>query len=1160
MKLNKIIGKGLPLKGHKFYMLLSTLCFCNCLFGQNQHVTINVKNQPLVKVFESIEAQTDLSIAYNQSKLNITQKTNANFNNKTVASVLDVILKGTGFTYRIENKHVIIVPVEKEIKTNISTAQGHQNIKVKGIVTDAKGEPVIGATVREKGTTNGTITDFDGKFELLIKKGSSIEVSYIGYQSQQLLADANKSLNIILKEDTKTLDEVVVVGYGTQKKVNLTGAVASVKMDEVLGNRPVTSALSALEGSVPGLQINKVSGKPGVSINTNIRGVTSINGGSPLVLVDNVPMDLNLVDPNDIDNISVLKDAAASAIYGARAAFGVILVTTKQGKKETPVKVDYSNNFAFSKVAEKIKKINPRETLQYFKDLGINTYYSGQVIETWEKYMEEYEQGLHSEGFVWGEDGYRYNLAATDAYSDMLDNFGFQQQHNISLSGGSQKTSYRISLGIVNENGILVTDKDSYRRYNASSFISIDGTSWFTGQADFKYVNAKTSTAVGSVGNYNIWGNIGELMAMAPLGKGTMTKDDTREYLFSSSRHAIELHDPNIDRKSNLRLLGRFIIKPLKGWNITGEYTYNRNWNSSRQVRKTISTLDSNDFDLKTVNGTSSYQMTQAFSERRVLNLFSTYERAFSNHEMSLMCGFNQEEFYYESLYGKRNNLLNPDLPSLSQANGDMQTADSFNELALRSLFYRFNYSYKDKYLFEANGRYDGSSRFPKKDRFGFFPSFSAAWRISEEAFFTKIRTVVDNLKIRASWGNIGNQNISGYYPYLSTIDTTKPQWILDNSTDWVTGFNIPSLVSSSFTWETVSTLNIGVDINLLNRLSISGDYYIRDTKNMLATSSPLPSVLGTKSPKGNVASLRTKGWEITANWRDKIGENFEYALGFNLYDSQSEITDYYNPTGLLTSSGNLALRKGMKYGEIWGYETKRFLTEDDFNADGTIKDGIALLQGQKNVYPGDIIYVDQDNSGEINVGDNTESNPGDQIIIGNNTPRFQYGITGSAQYKNFDFSLFITGVGKRDMWINFFPKQGEYVKGVDTYMLDYWTPDNQEAFYPRISAKKITGGNTNRQTKYLSNASYMRLKNITLGYNVPKSLCKKMSISSLRLSFSVENIFTLHHLPDGYMPDSFGTSVGILNLASSPDGDSYSGNITYPLMSQFSFGINISL
>lgn len=560
MKLNKIIGKGLPLKGHKFYMLLSTLCFCSGLFGQNQHVTINVKNQPLVKVFESIEAQTDLSIAYNQSKLNITQKTNANFNNKTVASVLDVILKGTGFTYRIENKHVIIVPVEKEIKTNISTAQGHQNIKVKGIVTDAKGEPVIGATVREKGTTNGTITDFDGKFELLIKKGSSIEVSYIGYQSQQLLADANKSLNIILKEDTKTLDEVVVVGYGTQKKVNLTGAVASVKMDEVLGNRPVTSALSALEGSVPGLQINKVSGKPGVSINTNIRGVTSINGGSPLVLVDNVPMDLNLVDPNDIDNISVLKDAAASAIYGARAAFGVILVTTKQGKKETPVKVDYSNNFAFSKVAEKIKKINPRETLQYFKDLGINTYYSGQVIETWEKYMEEYEQGLHSEGFVWGEDGYRYNLAATDAYSDMFDNFGFQQQHNISLSGGSQKTSYRISLGIVNENGILVTDKDSYRRYNASSFISIDGTSWFTGQADFKYVNAKTSTAVGSVGNYNIWGNIGELMAMAPLGKGTMTKDDTREYLFSSSRHAIELHDPNIDRKSNLRLLGRFII------------------------------------------------------------------------------------------------------------------------------------------------------------------------------------------------------------------------------------------------------------------------------------------------------------------------------------------------------------------------------------------------------------------------------------------------------------------------------------------------------------------------------------------------------------------------------------------------------------------------
>ena len=1133
-------------------MLVVGALLCLNLNSYSQSISMKMQGVSVKKAIAELQQKSGYSFVYIAGEVDI-DKT-VSIDAKNLNDAVSQILKGQNVSYEIKGKSIVVKKSSHEQK-----GVSNKKVEIKGVVKDVKGEPVIGATVMEKGTTNGTITDFDGKFVLNASEGAPIEVSYIGFQSQQLKANSDKLLSVVLKEDTEVLDEVVVVGYGTQKKVNLTGAVASVKMDEILGDRPVTSALSALEGSVPGLQINKISGKPGVSINTNIRGVTSINGGGPLVLVDNVPMSLELVDPNDIENISVLKDAAASAIYGARAAFGVILVTTKQGKKDTPVKVNYSNNFAFSKVAEKIKKINPRQTLQYFDDLGVETYYSGQVVDTWKKYMDEYEQGLHPEGYVWGEDGYRYNLAETDAYSDMLENFGFQQQHNISFSGGTAKTNYRISLGVADEDGILVTDKDSYRRYNASSFISIDGTSWLTAQADFKYTNAKMSTATGSVGNYNIWGNVGEMMAMAPLGMGTMTKDDPTEYYFSSPRHAIELHEPNINRESNIRLLGRFIIKPLKGWNITGEYTYNRNWTSSRKVRKTISTLDSNDFDLKTVNGTSSYEMTQAFSDRRVLNLFSTYERTFGSHDMSLMAGFNQEEYYYESLYGKRNDLLNPDLPSLSQSNGEMQANDGFNELALRSLFYRINYSYKGKYLFEANGRYDGSSRFPKKDRFGFFPSFSAAWRISEEPFWEKLRNTVDNFKLRASWGNIGNQNVGGYYPYLSTIDTTKPKWILDDSTDWVTGFGVPGLVSSSFTWETVSTINIGLDINLLNKLSLSGDYYIRDTKDMLAISSPLPSVLGVASPKGNVASLRTKGWELSANWRDKIGNDFEYGIGFNLYDSQSEITDYYNPTGLLTNDNNLALRKGMKYGEIWGYETDRFLTEDDFNPDGTIKDGIALLQGQKNVYPGDIIYVDQDNSGEINVGDNTESNPGDQVIIGNSTPRFQYGITGTAKYKNFDFSIFFTGVGKRDMWINFFPKQGEYVKGIDSYMLDHWTPENQNAFYPRISAKLITGGNTNRQSKYISDASYLRLKNISLGYNFPKTLCTKMYVSSLRVFFSAENLFTFHHLPDGYMPDAFGTSVGGLGLVSTPDGDSYSGNITYPLMSQFSFGINLS-
>ncbi|MGL5620189.1 MAG: SusC/RagA family TonB-linked outer membrane protein, partial [Tannerellaceae bacterium] len=989
---------------------------------------------------------------------------------------------------------------------------------------------------------------------------ATLEISYIGYLSQHINGTVQSPVRIVLTENNQTLDEVVVIGFGSTKKVNLTGAVSNVKMDDVLGNRPVNSALTALEGAIPGLQINKNSGKPGVSINTNIRGVTSINGGGPLVLVDNVPMDLNLVDPNDIESVSVLKDAAASAIYGARAAFGVILVTTKQGKKETPVKIAYGNNFSFSTVSEKLKKVSPKQTLRYFDDLGIKTYYSGQVIDTWKDLLNAYEnEGKYPEGFAWGDDGYRYNLAPTDVYSDMLDPFGFQQQHNISVSGGSTKTTYRASLGSVNEDGILVGNKDTYARYNASVFLSMDGPSWITAQADVKYTNVKTSTATGQAGNTNIWGNINEAMAMAPLGMGTITKDGETEYYFSSPRHAIQLHEPDINRNSNIRLLGRFIIKPLKGWNITGEYTYNRNWTSTRKIRKTVETLDPYDMQLKIVNASNSYEMTNTFDNRNILNLFSTYEHSFGSHDLSLMAGFNQEAYHYESLYGKRRDLINQELPSLGQASGEMQTTDSFNELALRSLFYRFNYAYKERYLFEANGRYDGSSRFPKKDRFGFFPSFSAAWRISEEAFWNSAKDIISNLKLRASWGNIGNQNVGGYYPYLSTMDTSKPTWVIPGQKDWVTSLKIPALVSGSFTWETINTTDIGLDVLLLDKLSISADYYIRNTNNMLAFSTPLPSILGAPAPKGNVAALKTKGWEVSLTWKDRIGSDFNYSASLNLYDSKSEITDYYNPTGLLTSDNKLALRNGMKYGEIWGYETDRFLNDDDFNPDGSVKKEIALLQNQKNVYPGDILYKDQNGDGFISVGDNTETNPGDQVVIGNSSFRFQYGITGSMQYKNIDCSFLFTGVGKRDLWINLFPHQGEYVKGIDTYMTDHWTPENPNAFYPRISAKNPTAGNTQRQSKYLSDASYLRLKNITIGYNIPKNTCEKLYISSLRIFVSGENLLTFHHLPKGYMPDAFDTSVGGLNINSSPVGDSYSGNITYPLMRQFSFGVNLS-
>lgn len=1152
-------------------MKVTTFLLLLCIFSahatgvhsQNAKVTIQKNNATLEEILNEIEKQTDYLFVYTDN-VDVKEKASVNVMSAKVRNVLRQLLADKQVKYSMEGNHIVLFAEKQEVEA----PQQSSTITVKGSVVDENGLTVPGANVVVKGNNSiGAVTDLDGNFTLNVPKGSTLVVSFIGYKNYEVAAVLGKALVVKLVPDAEALDEVVVVGFGSQKKVNLTGAVSSVKMDDVLGNRPVSSAIEALESSVPGLQINKVSGKPGVSINTNIRGVTSINGGSPLVLVDNVPMNLELVDPNDIETVSVLKDAAASAIYGARAAYGVILVTTKQGKKDQPVRVTYNNNFSFSKIASKYDMVTPRQTLNYFKDLGVQTYWSGQDLDIWYKYMDEYESGQHPEGYVWGDDGYRYDLAQTNAYEDMLDNFGFQQTHNIAVSGGGNKSTYRISFGMVDEDGILVTDKDKYTRYNASAFVSMDAAKWLTAQLDTKYTNSQMSTATGSVGNYNLWGTIGESTAMTPLGYGTRTKDDDVLYPYSTPRHAIELNDPKINRTSNIRLLGRLILTPLKGWNITGEYTYNRNWRSERLVNKHVETLDPNDLGLKKINSTTSYSMSNSFDERNVINIFSSYQHTFAEtHDFSVMAGFNQEEYHYEYLYGRRTDMIDQDLPSLGLSTGEMTSSDAFSELALRSLFFRVNYAYKNRYLLEANGRYDGSSRFPKNNRFGFFPSFSGAWRLSEEPFMENTRQYVDNVKIRASWGNIGNQNTGGYYPYLPTMDTNRPKWILPGTSDWVTSLTTPGLVSSTLTWEKVSTFDVGLDFTLLGRLNFTSDYYVRNTKNMLGPSAPLPSVLGTSAPKTNTASLRTKGWELSLEWKDKIGKDITYRLGVNLYDSTSEITEYYDSTnGLLTNGANQSLRKGMKFGEIWGYETDRYLTVDDFEADGTLKKGpdgkplVPLVQGQKVVYPGDIIFVDRDKNGEISVGDNTIDNPGDQIIIGNNAPRYQYGITAGITYKNFDLSLFFNGVGKRDMWLPLFPANGSYVKGIQTYQLDHWTEENPNAFYPRISEKTSTGSNYSRQSKYVRDGSYFRMKNLTLGYNVPKVFLQKYGVQNLRFFFSGENLFTIHHLPDGYMPDAFDTSVGSLSMASAAGGDSVSGFYTYPMMKQFSFGFNLT-
>lgn len=1143
MKIYKLFWEKSPVKNHKFYILLFALCFCNTAFGQKQQITVSMKNQPLLKLFESIEAQSDLSIAYNQSKLDVKKNVTVNFSNETVASVLNTVLRGTGFTYRLEGKHIIITPVPSYPKAETSS---NKNIKIRGTVTDEQGEPVIGANVLVENSKRATITDLNGEFSLEVPANSKIRITYIGYVTQEVLVKNQTHFNIQLRENTQTMDEIVVVGFGTQKKVNMTGAVAAVNVNEALGNRPISNVSAALQGVVPGLKIESSTGTPGADMTYNIRGTTSINGGAPLVLVNNVPMDINMIDPQDIESVSVLKDAASAAIYGARAAFGVILITTKQGKKDTAPQFNYNNNFSFSKASELPQKASPLESVLAYKGMGWanDTYVDGKNITKWEGYIRDYQSNpsKYPKGYVFDEQGNLFLMRDNDMFDDMMNNFGFMQNHNFSVSGGSERTNYRLSLGYTGEDGILITDKDKFNRINMSSFINVDVNKWLTTQLDVRYANS-TQNKVEQGGRNGIWGSA----MMLPSYENTMPYElDGIEYPAESSATYVLYGEPRVVKKTDLRTLGRIVVSPLKGLKITGEYTYNRTTDYNRMYVNKYQYIGTSFSGVENNVENSRYAITQGFTNYNAINVFANYNLSIGRHDIAIMGGYNQEESHKESQWSQRTDVLLENLPSLSGSTGTASVSDSFDEYAIRGLFYRINYTYDDKYMFEANGRYDGSSRFPKNNRFGFFPSFSAGWRISEEAFMKNTMSILSNLKLRASWGSIGNQIIMksnqtpDNYPYISSMSPYLTNWLVDGQK--TTTLSTPAMVSSNFSWEKVYTLDFGVDFGFLNnRLNGTFDWYRRDTKGMLAPGMDLPWVVGAAAAKQNAADLKTFGWELELNWRDRINKDWSYRIGFNLYDSQSEITKYNNETNLLGS-----YRKGMKIGEIWGYVTDRFYTEEDFNEDGTLKAGIPKPKGTDKVYPGDVLYKNFDEDTEtIWSGKGTADDPGDQRIIGNSTPRFHYGITAGVSWRGLDLSVFLRGVGKRDYWRT---DQIAWPTGswgsLFKETLDFWTPENTNAYYPRVYANNGVNTSRNRwtQSKYLANAAYLKLQNITISYTLPKTWSNRVYLDDVKVFFSGENLYTWDHLPEGLETDMLTT-----------------GAWSYPFMRKFSFGINVT-
>lgn len=1069
------------------------------------------------------------------------------------------------FGVLLRERHPLLPP--PPYNTLIHSVITQQDGVCKGVVKDNQGETVIGASVVVKGSTNGTITGLDGDFTLNnVKRGDVIQISYIGYVSQEVVWQGTP-LNITLKEDSQTLEEVVVVGFGSQKKANLTGSVSQVKMDDVLGERPVTNVKNALQGSMPGLMVSG-GASPGEAKSFNIRGTVSINGMNPLVLIDNVEGDIDLLNPEDIESVTVLKDAASSAIYGARAAAGVILITTKKAKKGEKFNLNYNANFGFQTSINSPKQASLDEYLRAYQAAGFSeTYYAGNgSVSKWREYLAGYKENPAAyptvgDGIYIGEDGAPYYLNDKDVYKAFQET-SFMQTHNLTANGGTEKLRYRLSAGLTKEDGPLIESKDTYMRKNISSFISADITDWLTQEADFRYTVADRSEPMGSGDGIYCMNHI----SFYPSGMmpGSVNTSVGKDLPLITPENQIRYNNPYLTDTDNTRIYLRTILRPIKGLELVGEYTYDRkNWQKSYYAKKweyTTEQLGSNN------SVTSDYLFkSEDHEDYNALNLYGTYNFSIKeDHMFKVMAGFNQERKQNSWISVQTHDMIAPSAPSFTSATGKIIPQNSYSDYAIRGAFYRINYNYKDRYLFEANGRYDGSSKFPKDDRFGFFPSFSVGWNIAREAWMEKALDYVSDLKLRASWGQIGNQNI-GNYGYYSTMQPVgnSNYWLKDG--EFITYISTPGLVSNSFTWETVETLDIGFDASMFNsRLQVTFDWYQRTTRDMLIAGIQLPAVVGTSAPMRNAADMRTRGWEIAVNWRDQIGD-WKYNVGFNLYDYKSKITKYSNNEDKLLSQNYY---EGKTLGEIWGYVSDGFYTIDDFDGPGTwqLKDGVASLDGY-NPRPGDEKFVnlnDDRGTNEINSGLNTVDSPGDQKVIGNSTPRYNFGVNLGVSYKGFSLSAILQGTAKRDVWIggmSLFPFGGSAKAYYPVFynQTDYWEPmgscDGQytendreywiaknpdASLYRLYSNMQNHGSNQRASTKYLQNGAYMRLKNITLAYTFPKALISKVSLSALKVFVSAENLATISSLPKGYDPERL--SWG------------------YPFYRTLSFGLNVTL
>ena len=1080
---------------------------------------------------------------------------------------------------------------------------------ITGRVVDANGDPLIGANVAEVGTTNGTITDIDGAFVLSVEKNVTLLVSYMGYKDQEVRA--HKDMVVMLKEDTQVLDEVVAVGYGTQKKANLTGAVTTVDVSKTLESKTESDVAKALQGAVPGLTITNATGDLDADPTVVIRGIGTLsNSGTstPLYIVDGVPMEnLGYLNSNDIESISVLKDASSTAIYGTRAAFGVVLVTTKSAKTAEKVSVTYNNNFAWSHAtalpeypdvmsqANALTDANKRaglasELFGMYLDSkefveGANRWKEWAATQGWKNGKSPYRKMEY--GLDWDEYGF---YADWDVAGIMFNNATPSQQHNLSVSGNSGKTNYYMSLGYNHQQGLMNFNPDKMDKFNATVNVSTKVNKWLEVGARFNLQHRiYTYPYVRGQGSYQYvwrWGSFFGPYGYFEDAEGNQYDGRNMIGFRKAAAGPDGIGDDTWRKRMNMRAGGFIKLNLAKGLTFNGDYTFTYRAGRYKGVgydEDLVNTwsLFGADFKHGAINTSTFIETENTHYYNHVANMFLNYNGSWDGHNLNVMVGANLDKSEYEYLYYERHGMQDPNLPELALLSEDYSYSHSHSHSGSAGIFGRINYDYKGIYLVELSGRYDGSSKFPTHTQWAFFPSGSVGYRISEEGYFQEAKQYVSNLKVRASYGVIGNQEI-GSNMFLETMSKTT------NGVSWLgTGnskydyFGTPKMVDPTLTWETIATANVGIDLGFFNNdLNVNFDWYQRTTTGMLAPGQELPKVLGASAAYENAGSLRTRGWELNIDWRHtfKDLDNLSLHANFNLADYKATITQW--------ESNDLTNTKytGKEYGEIWGFETDRYFTFDDFTTDGegnlVYADGVAsqkaLEKGSFIYGPGDIKFVDQNGDGKIDWGKGTKDDHGDLVKIGNETPRFQYSFRLGADWKGFDIDLFFQGVGKRDVWSPsaFVMPLTRGADAIYAWQTDYVTEAEyaaktirQDAAYPRMypgnAGQGVPGANVTAigcnnfypQDKYLINLAYLRLKNLTVGYTLPQKWTRKATIEKVRIYASFNNLADLvnHTAQYGFDPE-----------VSTGRGTGGFGNGTYgrvePLMRSYSFGLQVTL